>query len=119
MVSPRICAQRIHDLQYTVNPALPQNWNLPQDLIPAEEDAGLPTKNLLGWSSATTLTTEQRVLLEGANVREDDFGATNPRFMMNKPLFESIADRVRILDRVVKLGASVHESITGSVCQTQ
>jgi hypothetical protein len=65
------------------------------------------------------LTTEQRVLLEGANVREDEFGTTTPRFMMNKPLFESIADRVRILDRVVKLGASVHESVTGSVCQTQ
>jgi hypothetical protein len=59
------------------------------------------------------------VLLEGANVQVDDFGVNVQRFMMNKPLFEAIADRVRVVGKTTKLRASVHESLNGSICQTQ
>lgn len=64
-------------------------WDLPKDLRP--EEFGLPTKNLLGWSRATILSLEQRIVLEGAGVTEDDLGVTNQQFQLNKGSFEIVA----------------------------
>jgi hypothetical protein len=73
MISPRICAQRIlHGLEYTANPALPHNWNLPQDLIREEENAGLPTKNLLGWAGHVVLPVDAEILAVGGEQEEED-----------------------------------------------
>jgi hypothetical protein len=117
MPAPVVCAERIRqDLIYTIHPENDPYWNLPEDISPDEEDCGLPTKNLLGWSRAMALSTEQRQTL-GAGVNEDDFGVTNVQFQMNKALFERVADFMRQAEKTIKLGSSVHESANGSVSQ--
>lgn len=45
MPSPRVAAKRIcEDLRVTATPGI-RDWNLPEDIRPAEEGAGLPTRN--------------------------------------------------------------------------
>lgn len=71
---PLVCALRIQcDLRVTATPASPRDWQLPTALKPTEGEAGTPTRNLLGWTRAATLTNDQVAFLEGLNVTPDDF----------------------------------------------
>lgn len=59
MAAPVVIARRvIEDLLYAQDPARNRVWNLPEAIRPEEVAAGLPTKNLIGWAPAVTLTTE-------------------------------------------------------------
>ncbi|CAG5000804.1 unnamed protein product [Parnassius apollo] len=70
MPCPRLCVQRIQaDLHITATPGN-RDWDLTQDIRPA---AGLPTRNLLVWARAATLTNDQVAFLESADVMEDQF----------------------------------------------
>ncbi|EFA13511.1 hypothetical protein TcasGA2_TC006996 [Tribolium castaneum] len=116
MPCPLVLAQRIQqDLAHTIVPG-DRNWDLPEVIRCEEEGAGLPTKNLLGWAPATTLSTEQRQLIEGAGITPDDFGATTGRYQLNKALFEIIADHMRRTTSM-KLSDGLHESEKGSISQ--
>lgn len=116
--APVVLSQAIReDLFFTID--YQRNWNLPAALAPTEDAAGLPTKNLLGWSRSTTLTTEQRQTLEGAGMDQADFGATNAKFQLNKPLFEKVADFVRTTERSLKLSSATSASPNGSIAQVQ
>jgi hypothetical protein len=84
-------------LIYTVHSDGDPVWDLPEELRSVEEDCGLPTKNLLGWNLATTLSSEQRMGLEGAGVSADDLEMTNQQFQLDKGLFEKAGDFVRKL----------------------
>lgn len=90
-------------------------WDVPEDLRP--EECGLHTKNLIGWSRATILSLEQRIVLEGAGVTEENLGVMNQQFQLNKGLFENVADFLWHPKITVKLALSVHESARGSVSQ--
>ncbi|UXD80020.1 hypothetical protein [Myrmica rubra virus 5] len=118
--APVVLSQSIReDFLYTIDQERNYNWNLSYELIPEEEKAGFPTKNLLGWSRSTTLTTEQRETLQGAGVDQANFGATNVQFQLNKPLFERVADFVRMTECVMKLSITTGSSPNGSVAQIQ
>ncbi|XP_046492970.1 uncharacterized protein [Neodiprion pinetum] len=115
-LAPRVLSQAIlEDLMYTRDPTRSRNWNLPENLRPIEENAGLPTKNLLGWCRSTTLTTEQRESLEGLGLDEDNFEASILQFQMNEGLFERIAYFVRASEKVINLSNQISESVNGSV----
>lgn len=63
--APGVAAFRIgRDLDFTVNPNVNVEWNLPVNLQPEEEHAGLPTANMLGWHIPSNLTEEQHIGLE-------------------------------------------------------
>ena len=57
------------------------------------------------------------MIVEGTGVFEGTFGASNQQFKLNKQLFERIGDFVRVADRSVKMGSSVHGSAEGSLSQ--
>ena len=57
------------------------------------------------------------MVLEPNGVLEGNFGASDQQFKSNKPLLERIGDFVRVAERSVKMGFSVHESAKGSVSQ--
>lgn len=81
LAAPVVIARRvIEDLLYTQNPARKRNWNVPANIAPEEDEAGLPTKNLLGWAPAVTLTNEQRQLLESAGLVGDEFNLQREHF---------------------------------------
>lgn len=118
MAAPVVLARRIvEDLLFTQDPNRDRNWNLPANLKPEERDAGSPTRNLLGWAPAITLTTEQRQLLESAGRVADDFKVDNRQFQFNRQLFERVSDFMKVTEQTVKLGASVHESERGNLVQ--
>jgi hypothetical protein len=119
MVAPLILTERMkQDVTITLVPQHDPVWNLPTGLQPVEEECGLPTANLLGWATAARLTTEQLQALQGAGVTPADFPVDDEQFQMNRGLFEFIADHVRSLSNVLKLGASFHEGADGSIVQT-
>lgn len=64
------------------------------------------------------MTTEQLSAVQGVRITPEEFPIDNAQFQMCRPLFELIADKVRMLTRHLKLGASFHESSDGSVTQT-
>ncbi|KDQ71529.1 hypothetical protein L798_10900 [Zootermopsis nevadensis] len=119
LVAPRILTTRIrHDLEKTLNPQADATWDVDEDLRPDEGGRGLTTANLLGWTRSTTMTTEQLSAVQGVGITPEEFPVDNNQFQMCRPLFELIADKVRMLTRHLKLGASFHESSDGSVTQT-
>ena len=96
---------------------IPPEWDLPEELRPQEDNWGLPTKNLSGCSRSTALSTGTTRGCRRTGVLEGNFGACNQQFQLNKPLLERIGDFVRVADRSVKMGFSVHETANGSVYQ--
>lgn len=118
MVAPIVIARRIvEDLLYTHDQARVRNWNVPNAIVPEDENAGLPTRNLIGWASAATLTTEQRQLLESAGLVDEKFNVDVNQFQFNRQLFSKVSDFMKAAERTIKLGASVHESERGSLAQ--
>ncbi|PSN42433.1 hypothetical protein C0J52_11752 [Blattella germanica] len=108
-----------HDLAYTMDQAAPRLWNLPEGLRPEQEIAGTPTANLLGWGPATTLTPEQRSIIETSDIFVDNFNAVNLQFQFNKKLFEQVSDRVTQAEAKIKLGTALPGSARGSIAQVQ
>ena len=81
MPSPMIAILKIiADMRRTALPQAdgPVQWDLPEGLRPDNEEALLPTPNLLGWSRAVQLTDFQRQALEdaGFTAAADDFQVT-------------------------------------------
>ncbi|PSN42432.1 hypothetical protein C0J52_11753 [Blattella germanica] len=120
LAAPKVLVLRIqHDLAYTMDQAAPRLWNLPEDLRPEQEIAGTPTANLLGWGPATTLTPEQRSIIETSDIFVDNFNAVNLQFQFNKKLFEQVSDRVTQAEAKIKLGTALPGSARGSITQLQ
>lgn len=80
-----------------------RDWNLSEDLRPLEETAGLPTRNLLGWARATTLTKDQVVFLESADIMEDQFASKFEQFQYNVNLFEKVSFALSKTEEKVKI----------------
>jgi hypothetical protein len=142
--SPGVAARRVAaDLQFTTGQGQ-YNWNLPDEIRPAEglggianlsesdeDDAipeeerviavevheALPTANLLGWGPSVRLTHEQRQALEHCGIQEEGFADSMSRFALNNGLFEFVSGRVRSSVDRYKCGASLHEHQGGSVAQ--
>lgn len=97
--SPLVALLRIRaDIDYTdVLPRGDPNWNLPANLRPPANDyAGLPNVQLLGWRAAEVLTDTQRTILRGANITTDDLGVVNVgRIPVNELLIQSVAGYIR------------------------
>lgn len=117
-IAPIVLSHRImNDVNKTENHGADPNWEI-GDIAPENDNRGLPTANLLGWARATTLTSEQLAAIQGSGITADEFPTDNAQFQMNRGLFELIADKVRSLNRHIKLGSSLHESEDGSIAQT-
>jgi hypothetical protein len=120
LAAPFVTSQAIiEDLRYTLHPEMQRNWDLPTDLRPEKRNAGLPSKNLLRWSPVSVLSTEQRRFIESAGIEEGNFNPDLRQFMLNKQLFEKIADLVQRAEERIKIRPSVHESAKGNTGQMQ
>lgn len=90
--SARIAALRVQqDLAYTIVPNTAANWQLPEDLVPAEAAAGLPTKNLLGWAPSVALTSDQYASLEDLDITVDNFPSRYGGFKLNNNLMSRVS----------------------------
>lgn len=121
MPSPLVVSQRIReDLRVTATPGV-RDWNLPQNLRPEEEGAGLPTRNCLGWASAATLTHDQVAFIESANIMEDAFPSKYTRFRYNVDLYEKVSLALSKTEDKIKLNPQTKKNAEGSlalVCWT-
>lgn len=116
MAAPAILAQRIReDLAYTHNPTGFRSWNL-WEIAPDEKNAGLPTKNLLGWDLREKLNSDQESFLQIAGITIHDFPTNSQRFMYNHILVTNIDDLFR---KHLPLAENLNENMSneGSTCQ--
>ncbi|XP_033220013.1 uncharacterized protein LOC117174767 [Belonocnema kinseyi] len=60
----------IQDLKFT-NGVDVENWDLPLEIRPAEENAGFPTTNMLGYQPAVKLSTDQVTFLNAYNIERN------------------------------------------------
>nr|XP_033341066.1 uncharacterized protein LOC117229026 [Megalopta genalis] len=134
--SPRILSEAVKaDLRYIIQGGC-RDWNVPEDIRPdpciisaqpargvmsrlpqREVTPGLPTANLLGWSRATTLSSDQRTHIEDAGITVDDFGGEG-RFLLNRVLIEKVHDALNNSFVKMKLGGSLCEKPMGSIVQS-
>lgn len=120
MAAPIVTSGRmVADLEYTMNPNVNRTWDLDPTIAPNDMNAGLPTKNLIGWAPAVTLTPEQRQILESGGVDNNSIHPDLPKFELNRALFENISDKVSKLEAKVKLGTITSGSVFGSAAQLQ
>ena len=71
--------QRIDaDWAYTMDPNFDPAWDLPESIQPDEDDAGLPTPNLLGYGLAKRLTPIQIQWLQEAGYNGEELGTEHP-----------------------------------------
>jgi hypothetical protein len=118
LACPVVLAQGVcEDLNFTMNPHVGRQWDLPDELQPEQDNRRAPTRNMLGWAQATALTSEQRQLVESASVEVDDFHPDQLQFRFILALFEKVSDFVKMAEKTIKTGSSVHESERGSVSQ--
>ncbi|CAH0723159.1 unnamed protein product, partial [Brenthis ino] len=117
MPSPLVCKQRIQeDLRVTVTPGV-REWNLPARLVPAEEGAGTPTRNCLGWARAATLTSDQHAFLESANIMEDVFPTKFPKFQYSTDLFEKVSLALSKTEEKIKITPQIKKNSEGAIAQ--
>ncbi|XP_064075458.1 uncharacterized protein LOC135194209 [Vanessa tameamea] len=119
--SPRIVSQRIcEDLRITALPGI-RDWNLPEDIRPAEKGAGLPTRNCLGWARAATLTNDQVDFIESTGIMEDVFPSKFRCFRYNVDLFEKISLALTKTEEKIKITPQTRKNAEGAlalVCWT-
>ncbi|KAL4703586.1 hypothetical protein ACJJTC_003346 [Scirpophaga incertulas] len=114
---PLVCRRRIQeDLRVTAVPGV-REWNLPVNLQPAEQGAGLPTRNCLGWARAATLTNDQVAFLESANVMENAFPVKFAQFQYSVDLFEKISLALNRTEEKIKLSPQTKKSTEGALAQ--
>lgn len=116
--SPRVCAQRVkEDLRASREPNVQRDWQLPVELVPEEQAAGVPTRNLLGWAKAAPLTNDQVAFLESVNITPEDFPSRFPQFAFNAELFEKVSLSVDRVAEKFKLVTQTPASTSGSNAQ--
>lgn len=76
--APFVALEKIRqDYLFTTQQGVNRDWDLPANLRPEDVHATMPTANLLGWSLAERLTTEQLNALDDAVLNDLGYGVEN------------------------------------------
>ncbi|XP_063701966.1 uncharacterized protein LOC134832012 isoform X1 [Culicoides brevitarsis] len=91
-------------------------WNLPEDIAPANEEAGFPSENLLGYGPLQPLRASQKIFLKRCGISEPRFPTANDTFCLCLKLLSEIR-RELVAEKQLKLFSSKIHGENGSVAQ--
>lgn len=115
--APRIPTLRIRaDIEYTLANG-PVEWNLPADIRPRIAEAGAPTRNLIGYSTAQPLTQEQLLALGKANIDLHAFHVdrAGDRYFINTELLLHVSKWLHAIKGKFRMIDSISKSLNGSM----
>lgn len=115
--APYIALEKIRqDYLFTTQEGVNRDWDLPADLRPLDQHATMPTANLLGWSLAERLTTEQLNALDDAVINNIGYGVENiGNIPVNQNLMKYVAGMLE--NSKCKAIGAMSGTPTGSLAQ--